>query len=186
MVVVVVVVVDVVVVLVVVVGAWVVDVLVVPASVVVVVDVVVVVVEVVDVVVVDVDVVSVPVVVVVGASVVEVVVVPASVVVVVLVVVVVDVLDTVVDGWQLPPTQASQQLGTDPTHAVPPFGARQKSALLLMLHRVRPRESVRQQATEPGLPHVELPAHSRNLARHGPRRSPLRVARFATRAMQLT
>jgi hypothetical protein len=123
-------------------------------------------------------------VVVVAACVVDVVVVGGEVVAVEDVVVVLG--SVVVGGGQLPPSHASQQLETEPAHAVPPFGARQYAALRLMLQRVLPRASVRQHATDPGLPHVELPAHSRNFWRHGPRRSPFRTARFATRATQLT
>ena len=51
---------------------------------------------------------------------------------------------------------ASQQLGNDPTHAPPPFGATQRSALRLSVHDVVPDFRVRQHATKPGLPHVDL------------------------------
>src|SRR5438046_707223 len=59
-----------------------------------------------------------------------------------------------------PPAQplgphASQQLGTDPTHADPPRGGLQADALLLIEQLVSPSLSVRQQVTKPGLPQVD-------------------------------
>jgi hypothetical protein len=60
---------------------------------------------------------------------------------------------------QPPATQASQQLSKSLAHALPPCGGRHLSALGLMLHAVRPVEVVRQQATNPGFPHVERAAH---------------------------
>ena len=72
--------------------------------------------------------------------------------------VVVDVEDVVVVVVRQPPeTQASQQLGTGALHALPPFGATQRS-LRWTEHEVVPEFWVRQQATEPGLPHVDLEA----------------------------
>src|SRR5213596_268750 len=95
-------------------------------------------------------VVAAPVVVVVGAPVVVVVAAPVVVVVGADVVVVVP----------PPPAQplgphASQQLGTDPTHADPPRGGLQADALLLIEQLVSPSLSVRQQVTKPGLPQVD-------------------------------
>ena len=73
--------------------------------------------------------------------------------------VVVEVDDVVVVVVRQPPeTQASQQLGTGALHALPPFGATQREALRLTEHEVVPELRVRQQATEPGLPHVDLEA----------------------------
>ena len=72
--------------------------------------------------------------------------------------VVVEVDDVVVVVVRQPPeTQASQQLGTGALHA-PPVGATQRSALRWTEHEVVPELRVRQQATEPGLPHVDLEA----------------------------
>jgi hypothetical protein len=53
---------------------------------------------------------------------------------------------------------ASQQLGTDDAHALPPFGATQRAALRFSEHEVLPELRVRQHATKPGLPHVDLEA----------------------------
>jgi hypothetical protein len=66
-----------------------------------------------------------------------VVVVDAVVVVVVLVVVVA----------QPPPAHASQQLGIDPTHALPPRGATQRAAVRFTAHESLPELRVRQQVT---------------------------------------
>ena len=46
-----------------------------------------------------------------------------------------------------PATQASQQLGTAPAHALPPFGATQRAALRLSEQEVVPERGVRQHAT---------------------------------------
>ena len=73
--------------------------------------------------------------------------------------VVVEVDDVVVVVVRQPPEpQASQQLGTGAPHALPPFAATQRSVLRLTEHEVVPELRVRQQATEPGLPHVDLEA----------------------------
>lgn len=64
----------------------------------------------------------------------------------------------VVVALQPPAAHASQQLGADPTHALPPFGATQRSALRLSAHDVVPELRVRQHVTKPGLPHVDLAA----------------------------
>jgi hypothetical protein len=55
--------------------------------------------------------------------------------------------------------QASQQLVNAPTHAVPPAGALQLSAVCLVAHFVTPAAFVRQQVTNPAFPHVDLAAH---------------------------
>jgi hypothetical protein len=77
----------------------------------------------------------------------------------VLVVVEVDDVDVVVVVTQPPASQASQQLGMVPTHAPPPFGATQRAAACLSEQEVLPERRVRQHATYPGLPHVDLEAH---------------------------
>src|SRR5207244_1001990 len=58
-----------------------------------------------------------------------------------------------------PSAHASQQLGTDPTHAVPPRGALHSFPACLIEQLVLPRESVWQQVTELGLPQVDCAAH---------------------------
>jgi hypothetical protein len=63
------------------------------------------------------------------------------------VVVVVDVDDVVVVVAQPPASQASQQLGTAPPHALPPFGAMQRAAVRLSAQEVWPERRVRQHAT---------------------------------------
>jgi hypothetical protein len=87
------------------------------------------------------------------------------------VVVVVDVV-VVVGDTQPPDPHASQQLGTEPTHALPPFGARQASAVRFVAHRVTPRRFVRQHVTAPGRPHVERAAQRRTSRRQAAGRSP--------------
>ena len=73
--------------------------------------------------------------------------------------VVVEVDDVVVVVVRQPPEpQASQQLGTGALHTPPPFGATQRAVLRTTEHEVVPELRVRQQATEPGLPHVDLEA----------------------------
>ena len=59
----------------------------------------------------------------------------------------------------VPALQLSQQLGTVPTHAVPPLGATHFDSLGATEHLVWPVELVRQQVTKPGLPQVECAAH---------------------------
>jgi hypothetical protein len=51
--------------------------------------------------------------------------------------------------------QASQQLGTLPTQALPPGGGVHASGARFVLHFVAPLGLVRQQVTNPGLPQVE-------------------------------
>ena len=58
-----------------------------------------------------------------------------------------------------PSAHASQQLGTDPTHAVPPRGALHSFPACLIEQLVLPLESVWQQVTELGLPQVDCAAH---------------------------
>src|SRR5439155_3571 len=53
---------------------------------------------------------------------------------------------------------ASQQLGADPTNAVPPRGGLQAPALRLIEQVVLPVASVRQQVTAPGMPQVDCDA----------------------------
>jgi len=55
--------------------------------------------------------------------------------------------------------QASQQLGSVPTHAEPPFGTLHFDASFFVEHFVLPFEFVRQHVTNPGLPHVDFAAH---------------------------
>src|SRR5881628_820571 len=64
--------------------------------------------------------------------------------------------------------QASQQLGADPTDAVPPVGALQSAAVLLIEHVVWPVLSVVQQVTKPGLPQVECAAGDHRVLALGP------------------
>jgi hypothetical protein len=71
----------------------------------------------------------------------------------------------VVVTTQADPTHASQQLGTELTHAVPPAGAVQSAAERLVRHDVRP-PLVRQHATHPGRPHVERDVHFFTTPRH--------------------
>jgi hypothetical protein len=52
----------------------------------------------------------------------------------------------VVVALQPPATQASQQLGTVPTQALPPFGATQRVAVRLSAQEVLPERGVRQHA----------------------------------------
>ena len=58
----------------------------------------------------------------------------------------------------VPSTQASQQLETWPTHAVPPFGATHRLASRFVEHFVL-SFLVLQHVTKPGFPHVDLAAH---------------------------
>jgi len=60
---------------------------------------------------------------------------------------VVEVEDVVVVVLQPAAPQASQQLGTDDAHALPPFGATQRSAFRFSEHEVVPELLVRQHAT---------------------------------------
>ena len=87
---------------------------------------------------------------------------------------------------QVPALQLSQQLGTVPTHAVPPLGATHFDALGATEHLVWPVEFVRQQVTKPGLPQVDLRAQLTTLALHCFGRLRLRAAVFAAWATHLT
>ncbi len=58
-------------------------------------------------------------------------------------------------------------------HALPPFGALHLSALGLTRHFALPFLSIRQQATAPGLPHVERAAHFTTWPLHAPGNVPL-------------
>jgi hypothetical protein len=86
----------------------------------------------------------------------------------------------VVVAAQPPATQASQQLGTFPTQACPPAGARHRSALDFLLQRVSPLAFVRQHVTNPGRPHVDFAAHWTTALRHSFGRSPSATAARAT------
>src|SRR5439155_10371809 len=87
---------------------------------------------------------------------------------------------------QPPLEHASQQLDTAPTHALPPAGARHRSAFRLMLHRVWPLASVRQHVTYPSRPQVERLAHETSWLRHASRTVPSRTTRLAAWAMHAT
>jgi len=90
------------------------------------------------------------------------------------------------DGPQPPAEHASQQLGTLPTHAVPPGGGLHASALRLMLHRVPPSAAVRQHVTKPGFPQVDWAAQLVTAPAHGGRRAPFWTAAAATSSTQFT
>ena len=84
-----------------------------------------------------------------------------------------------------PSAHASQQLGSDPTHAVPSCGALQSLSLCLMLHFVWPCSSVRQQVTKSGLPQVDCAAQCTTASLHSWRSDPSLVAASATCCTQL-
>ena len=65
----------------------------------------------------------------------------------VVVVVDADVVVVVVVVAQPPPAHASQQLGSEPTHALPPRGATQRAAVRFTAHESLPELRVRQQVT---------------------------------------
>jgi hypothetical protein len=79
---------------------------------------------------------------------------------------------------------ASQQLGTEPTQAVPPDGAWHWAGLFLMLHFAFPVRVVRQQVTAPGRPHVEREAQRVTSARQSAGRRPSATALATTAAAQ--
>src|SRR5207247_355131 len=84
-----------------------------------------------------------------------------------------------------PPAQplgphASQQLGTDPTHADPPRGGLQADALLLIEQLVSPSLSVRQQVTKPGLPQVDCDSQFITAPEHWGRSDPFSTASSVT------
>jgi len=81
---------------------------------------------------------------------------------------------------------ASQQLGTDPTNAVPPLGGLQAAALCLIEQVVLPAASVRQQVTAPGKPQVDCEAQDTTASRHSSRSSPSATASSATWPTQFT
>ena len=64
-----------------------------------------------------------------------------------------------VTSGQVAPPHASQQLGWSPTQARPRFGALHAAALRLMPHFCTLCAFVRQQVTNPVLPHVDRAAH---------------------------
>ena len=79
---------------------------------------------------------------------------------------------------------ASQQLGADPTNAVPPRGGLQAPALRLIVQVVLPATSVRQQVTAPGMPQVDCDAQDTTVSSHSSRSSPSATASPATLATQ--
>jgi len=81
---------------------------------------------------------------------------------------------------------ASQQLGTDPTHAVPPGGGSQADALLLIEQRVLPLLLVRQQVTKPGLPQVDRDSQDITAPVHWGRSDPFATASAVTMPTQFT
>jgi len=81
---------------------------------------------------------------------------------------------------------ASQQLDTDPTHAVPPCGALQRFSPCLIVQLVWPCASVRQQVTKPRLPQVDTAAQCTTAPLHSGRSDPSSTAAFTTCATQLT
>src|SRR6266566_4620155 len=82
--------------------------------------------------------------------------------------------------------QASQQLGADPTDAVPPVGALQSAAVLLVEHVAWPVLSVVQQVTKPGRPQVDCAAQEITVSSHSGRSDPSATAAAATASTQLT
>jgi hypothetical protein len=97
------------------------------------------------------------------------------------VVVTVNVVEVVTGGWLVVVVlgdgqpfgpHASQQLGTSLAHALPPGGALHAAALGLVVQRVRPFLSVRQQETaSSSLPQVDFMAHRTTDSRHSGRSS---------------
>jgi hypothetical protein len=85
-----------------------------------------------------------------------------------------------------PSAHASQQLGTDPTHAVPPRGALQSCPAGLIEQVVLPVASVWQQVTKPGLPQVDCAAHCITAPLHCGRSDPFSTAACVTSSTQLT
>jgi hypothetical protein len=86
---------------------------------------------------------------------------------------------------QPPALQASQQLGNAPTHALAP-DREAHFANGFGLQMVGPFDRVRQQVTNPGLPHVERAAHRLTAPLHRLGRSPVVARASATRAAQAT
>ena len=82
--------------------------------------------------------------------------------------------------------QASQQLDTCPTHALPPPGGRHERVFLRMLQWLRPCMSVRQQVMNPLRPQVDCWAQPVTESRHSFRNVPFFTARFAIFVAQLT
>jgi len=119
------------------------------------------------------------------AAVVLVVLVCTRVVVVRRTVVAVGVVVVVTVGHVAPP-QASQQLATSPTQALPPLGGRHAPALGLMLHLGTPRPVVRQQVTNPRLPQVDFAAHRLTAPLHAFGNAPALTAVFAAATAHLT
>jgi len=89
-------------------------------------------------------------------------------------------------GHEPPGPHASQQLGTDPTHAVPRGGALQNAAALLIEQLVWPLRLVRQQVTKPGRPQVDCAAQDSTASSHSGRSDPSATAASATASTQFT
>jgi hypothetical protein len=81
---------------------------------------------------------------------------------------------------------ASQQLDTDPTHAVPPCGALQALSPCLTVQLVWPWALVRQQVTKPRLPQVDTAAQCTTAPLHSGGSDPSFTAASTTRATQFT
>jgi hypothetical protein len=95
----------------------------------------------------------------------------------------------VVSQTNAPPgddSHASQQLVAVPTHAWPSFGGLHLSALFLIEHFTLPLRSMRQQVTEPGLPHVDFAAQRVTSPLHSFGSAPLFARSLATSLTQLT
>jgi hypothetical protein len=92
----------------------------------------------------------------------------------------------VVAPEQLPALQLSQQLGTVPTHADPPWSAVHFAWLDFREHFVLPFVVVRQHVTKPGAPQVDFLAHRTTSALHCFGRLPLFAAAFAIPATHWT
>jgi len=84
-----------------------------------------------------------------------------------------------------PAPHASQQLGAEPTHAVPPIGPLHSSALSLILHLRLPSTCVRQQVTAPSRPQVDFVAQRTTFSLHGGRSDLASIAAFVTWLTQL-
>jgi len=103
--------------------------------------------------------------------------------------VVVDVLLEVVLVVELgahPLSAHAGQHGSGPVQAAPPGEEWQADWSRLIVHRVRPRASVRQQVIAPGLPHVERAAHRFSAFRHCGRSCSTATRSFAMCAAQRT
>jgi len=98
---------------------------------------------------------------------------------VLVVLLVVTIVVVVVAGAHDAPTHASQQLAVLPTHTVPFFGAAHRAAPCLIAQDVFPCSFVRQQVTNPALPHVDCAAHLTTAPLHAFGNVPAFTATFA-------